>query len=68
MDADRFQKCLDNQKYEKRVQEDVVEGDQIGISGTPANILLHSQTGEAVMKFGALPLEAFKTAIDKMLK
>lgn len=68
MDADRFQKCLDNQKYEKRVQEDVVEGGQIGITGTPANILLHSQTGEAVMKFGALPLEAFKTEIDKMLK
>jgi len=68
MDADRFQKCLDNQRYQQRVQEDVVEGGQIGITGTPANILLHSQTGEAVMKFGALPLEAFKTEIDKMLK
>jgi hypothetical protein len=41
---------------------------QIGITGTPVNILLHSQTGEAVMKFGALPLEAFKPDIDKMLR
>jgi predicted DsbA family dithiol-disulfide isomerase len=38
LDVDRFQKCLDSQKYEKRVQEDVVEGGQIGITGTPANI------------------------------
>jgi protein-disulfide isomerase len=68
LDAERFQKCLDSQKYEKRVQEDVVEGGQIGITGTPANILLHSQTGDAVMKFGALPIEAFKPDIDKMLK
>ena len=45
-----------------------MEGSKIGITGTPANILLHNLTGEAVLKVGALPLEAFKAEIDKMLK
>jgi len=68
LDAERFQKCMDSSKYEARVQEDFMEGSKIGITGTPANILLHNLTGEAVLKVGALPLEAFKAEIDKMLK
>jgi protein-disulfide isomerase len=68
LDAERFQKYLDSQRYQQRVQEDVAEGGQIGITGTPANILLHNQTGEAALKVGALPLEAFKPDIEKMLR
>ncbi|HEY2917650.1 MAG TPA: hypothetical protein VGK77_01515 [Candidatus Binatia bacterium] len=59
---------MDSLKYEARVQEDFAEGSRVGITGTPANILLHNQTAEATLKVGALPLEAFKTEINKMLK
>jgi protein-disulfide isomerase len=68
LDAERFQKCMDSLKYEARVQEDFTEGSKIGITGTPASILIHNQTGDVVLKVGALPLEAFKAEIDKMLK
>ncbi len=68
LDAERFQRCMDSSKYEPRVKEDFMEGSQIGITGTPANILLHNRTGETVLRFGALPLEAFKPDIDRMLR
>jgi len=68
LDGEKFQKCMDSLKYESRVKEDFAEGSKIGITGTPANILLHNQTGQAVLKVGALPVEAFKSEIDKMLK
>jgi protein-disulfide isomerase len=68
LDAEKFQKCMDGSKHAARVQEDFVEGSKIGITGTPANILLNNQTGDAALKVGALPFEAFKTEIDKMLK
>jgi protein-disulfide isomerase len=68
LDAEVFQRCLDTSKYEARVREDFLEGSGIGITGTPASILLHNQTGEAVLRPGALPLEAFKPDIDRMLR
>jgi protein-disulfide isomerase len=67
LDASRFQQCLASEKYQGRVKEDIDEGVQIGVSGTPANILLHNQTGQSILKPGAQPLEAMKLEIDKML-
>jgi protein-disulfide isomerase len=67
LDEKRFTQCLENGKYERRVKEDIEEGAQIGITGTPANILLNNKTGEVVLKAGAQPLDAFKPDIAKML-
>ena len=67
LNGERFQQCLDSGKYAARVEEDLAEGTQIGISGTPANILLNNQTGETRVKTGAQPLAAFKTDIEEML-
>lgn len=55
-------------KYEDRMKEDLEEGSKIGITGTPANILLHNKTGEVVLKTGAQLLDAFKPDITKMLE
>jgi protein-disulfide isomerase len=67
LDEKQFQECLSNGKYAARVQEDIDEGTQIGISGTPANILLRNDTGEVTVKAGARPIDDFKAAIDKLL-
>jgi len=50
------------------VQEDSIEGAQIGVTGTPAIILLQNQTGQTRVKTGAQPLAAFKADIEQMLK
>jgi len=67
LDEKKFAQCYESGKYESRVREDFEEGQTIGINGTPANILLHNETGEVVFKSGALPLEAFKPDIEKWL-
>jgi protein-disulfide isomerase len=68
LDGEQFQVCLDSGKYSERVQADLQEGMNSGISGTPGNILLNNQTGEVKLKSGALPFEAMKAEIDQMLK
>ena len=67
LDGEQFRQCVDSGKYAARVQEDIEEGAQIGITGTPANILLHNETGETRLMTGALPLAAFKADIEAML-
>ena len=67
LDEKQFQECLSSGKYAARVQEDIDEGTQIGVSGTPANILLRNDTGEVTVKAGARPIDDFKAAIDKLL-
>jgi len=68
LDGDKFQQCIDSGKYASRVQEDIAEGAQIGVTGTPASILLNNQTGEARLKSGAQPIAAFKPDLEAMLK
>jgi protein-disulfide isomerase len=67
LDEKKFAQCYESGKYEARVKEDLDEGGKIGINGTPANILLHNETGEVVFKSGAQPFEAFKSDIEKLL-
>jgi predicted DsbA family dithiol-disulfide isomerase len=49
------------------VKEDLDEASKIGITGTPANILLNNQSGQVVSIMGAQPFEAFKAEIEKLL-
>ncbi|MBM4264592.1 MAG: disulfide bond formation protein DsbA [Deltaproteobacteria bacterium] len=64
----QLQECIDSNKNAARVQEDMQEGIDIGLTGTPASILLHNLTGEVMLKVGAQPFEAFKADIDRLLQ
>jgi len=68
LDGQTFRECLDSGKFTGRVQADVTEGTQIGVTGTPATIILNNRTGAVVVKSGALPPTGFKADIDKMLE
>lgn len=67
LDGAKFQECLTSGRYTARVLEDFTEGSKSGITGTPGNILVHNTTGEVKLKTGALPFEALKAEIDRML-
>jgi protein-disulfide isomerase len=67
LDEKQFQECLDTGRQASRVQEDANEATQIGITGTPANILLNTKTGEVALKVGAHPAEAIKADVDRLL-
>lgn len=68
LDTEQFRQCLDSGIQAARVKEDLAEGVQIGVTGTPASILLHNQTGATSLKTGAQSVVALKAEIDKLLK
>ncbi|GAK57629.1 DSBA oxidoreductase [Candidatus Vecturithrix granuli] len=68
LDKQKFQECLDSGKYTERVQNDLAEGANSGISGTPGTILRHNKTGEVKLMTGAQPFDAFKAELDRMLQ
>ena len=67
LDEWTFQSCLDSGKYMARVKQDLIEGAQIGINGTPGNILLNNETGAVKLKMGAIPLATLKAEIERLL-
>lgn len=64
----KFKECLDSDKYEKHVKDDMDGGSKAGVTGTPGNILLDTKTGKTRLIPGAVPFETIKAAIDEMLK
>lgn len=62
-----FQQCLDSGKYAERVQADIREGSEIGVTGTPATIILHHKTGKVLVQSGAYPIETFTRIIESLL-
>lgn len=68
MDEAAFEECVDAARHEERVKEDLREGMEAGISGTPGNILVNNETGEAVTRAGAQPLEELQSAVDSLVE
>jgi protein-disulfide isomerase len=67
LDEKQFAQCYESGRYAIRVKEDLDEASKIGITGTPANILLNNQTGQVASVMGAQPFETFKAEIEKLL-
>jgi len=69
--ARRFQTCLKDRKYKDRVLNDLKEGMELGIRGTPTFILGFYDTDTRVVHgellSGAVSEEKFKKAIEKYL-
>ena len=69
--ARRFQTCLKDRKYKGRVLNDLKEGMELGIRGTPTFILGFYDTDTRVVHgellSGAVSEEKFKKAIEKYL-
>ena len=72
IDAARFSRCLDGEKYVVQVRREMEEGRTLGVEGTPTFFI--GLSGNDPAKFtasrnvvGAQPYEAFKAAIDSML-
>lgn len=61
LDAKQFNECLDSGKMASEVQKDFNDGQQAGVSGTPAFFI----NGRLVS--GAQPFSAFKQVIDEEL-
>lgn len=60
LNSEKFNKCLDSDKYAQKVQADFQEGGQKEVNGTPATFV----NGQLIS--GALPHESFKQIIDSI--
>ena len=72
LDVPAFQACLDSGKYTAKINASLQEGQNAGVTGTPAFFLGYTQangTEVKAVKFlsGALPFDTFKANIDKLL-
>lgn len=62
LNADRFEVCLNSDKFAQEVKEDEQEAISVGITGTPGIYV-----NDTLIK-GAVPYENFKQVIDSILK
>ncbi len=67
LDKIKFNTCLDSGKYAAKVKQDMAEGTQAGVTGTPGNILW-TKDGKVKLMPGSLPFEIFKQEIDQWVK
>ncbi|TSC76820.1 MAG: lipoprotein [Parcubacteria group bacterium Gr01-1014_31] len=63
----KFKSCLDSGKYAQKVQQDMTEDQQAGVTGTPGTVLL-TRSGETRIISGAQPFDQVKTTIDQYVQ
>ena len=61
LDAEKFNACLDSEKYTDLIQKETKAGGEAGVSGTPANFI------NGTLYPGALPTATFTQIIDSEL-
>lgn len=69
LELPRFQQCLDSGKYAASVRQDLADGQQAGVNGTPSFFLGLTDAGQGKLRAtemleGAQPFPAFQEAID----
>ncbi len=67
-DEAKFKSCLDSGKYTKYVQDQMQEGIEAGVQGTPGNFVVNNDTKAFENISGAVPVTSFQSIIDGMLK
>ncbi len=66
LDTELFNDCLDSNKYQKRVDNNIQVAKRNGASGTPTFIIV-SSSGEQEKIEGAQPFPVFKQVLDSMI-
>jgi protein-disulfide isomerase len=66
LDQELFDSCLNSGKHIPEIQNDLNDGRDYGVSGTPGFFIGNDQIGFVELK-GAQPFESFKKVIDAQL-
>lgn len=67
LDRDRFDPCLDGNKYREYVEGDLALALDLKFPGTPSFIVMKSDGSDAEGLVGAQPYTSFKSVIDRKL-
>ena len=66
VDKNKFQECLDSNKYTSKVQSQSQEAQKAGGQGTPYSVIIAGNQKIAIP--GALPYESIKASLDTLIK
>jgi protein-disulfide isomerase len=68
LDKQKFDSCIDGQKYKSLVDNDMTLGVSLGMQGTPSFIIVKSDGSKPETLLGAQPFPSFQSIIDKKSK
>ncbi len=66
VDGSAVQDCVDAGTYADYVADQMAGGSAAGVTGTPGNVLINIDSGEARLVSGAQPVSAFQAAVDDL--
>lgn len=61
-----FEACMDSDKFEPAIKQQIAKGAELGITGTPGTFVVDNTTGNRVFVRGAQPTSAFIQAIKQL--
>lgn len=64
--ADAFNACMESDKFEPAIKQQIAKGTELGITGTPGTFVVDNTTGNRVFVRGAQPTAAFIQAIKQL--
>jgi len=64
----KFKTCLDANKYEKKVKDQLAEGSTAGVAATPTTVIYDMETDKTQLIEGAVPYEQQKTTVEAFIK
>lgn len=68
VDAKEVQECIQSGRFEDKVEADILQATNNGISGTPATVVVDNYTGRTQLMGGAQPPEAIMSMVRKMVE
>jgi protein-disulfide isomerase len=68
LDINAFNECVQGNEAAEKVKADHQSGLKAGVSGTPGNFLVNTETGEIIALRGAEPFDQVQSRIDAMLQ
>lgn len=68
LDKTAFKVCMDEGRMKQRIRDDMENGINAGIEGTPGIILYHNKTGKTDFVGGAVNAEALEKSVRKFLE
>ncbi|MFB6158619.1 MAG: thioredoxin domain-containing protein [Candidatus Nanohalobium sp.] len=66
INVDKIRQALNQNKYSSEVREDLQEGRNSGVRGTPTFIIYNTETGESKKLVGPQPVSRFKSVINQV--
>ncbi|ASL29033.1 hypothetical protein ACG10_21925 (plasmid) [Azotobacter chroococcum] len=65
--VDKLKQCLDDGKYEAKVNQQMAKGKELGVTGTPTTFVIDNQTGNQMIVRGAQPPKALLKAMKQLI-